>query len=353
MSALQKPVTQADRSKKFIILALPRSRTAWLQKFLSYGGHEVGHDIAIGCSSMAEFIHKFDQLSGTIETGAVIAWRTIRALLPEVQIIVIKRPVEAIIQSFKSHGISSELLEKELIERAVMLNHVSAQAGVITLSFDELSDKVKCNLLFEGCTNMEYDPDWWNELKDENIQIDIWERIQSLMENRAKTEALKRDAIKCLPEVIIEVEAFPSMWPEVNDLFSTHFEEVDGDVEPNRPYKLNVQAMMALHYSGIMKIISARVKGKLVGYITWNVTPDVESDGLLIAQQGAWYVSPDHEGFGIRLFKTSIKELKKLGVQNIFPHHRLQGRGQRLGLLFQRMGAKEIQRTYSMWIGDN
>jgi hypothetical protein len=39
-------------------------------------------------------------------------------------------------------------------------------------------------------------------------------------------------------------------------------------------------------------------------------------------------------------------------VQCIFPHHRTQGRGARIGRFFMRRGAKHIQQTYSLWIGN-
>lgn len=355
MTALaRQPDIKPDRSKKFLILALPRSRTAWLSKFLSYGDHKVGHDIATDCSSISEFLDKFDQLSGTVETGAVIAWRTLRTLLPEVQIIVIKRPVEAILASFATNGIYSSNLERELRERAIMLDHVSAQQNVITLTFDDLSDDLKCNTLFEACTGEPTDFAWWDEYKNKNIQIDLAARMQKLIANRDAIASLKKDAIEYLPELAIELEALPSFINEMEVIGFDHFDEVDGGVEPNRPYKLDTELLMGMWRIGSFKAITARVKGNLVGYCTWNIMPDVESKGLGVAHQGAWYVAEgyEHLRLGVKLFKASIVELRKFGVKNIFPHHRLQGRGARLGLLFQRMGAKEIQHTYSLWIGD-
>jgi len=55
---------------------------------------------------------------------------------------------------------------------------------------------------------------------------------------------------------------------------------------------------------------------------------------------------------GHKMFKASIKMLKKLGVQYVFPHHRLQGRGKDIGHYFNKLGAKPIQLSYFLWIGE-
>ncbi len=353
MSAVLQP--QALPHRKFVVLALPRSRTAWLARFLSYGGRRCGHDLAVDCSSVAEFRSKLaTDYDGTVETGAIVAWRAIRANLSGARLIALKRPVEEVLESFARAGYASDVLTAEMHQRAAMLNQFAAQPGVETVHFRDLSDAGACNRLFERCLDVPWNFHWWESLATRNIQIDIAERFAKIVRNRDRIEALKRDAVACLPDLAIELEPFASIWPEVDALAADHFEEVDGGVEPKRPYKLDVALMQQLENINCLKIVTARVKGRLAGYCTWNITPDVESAGLLIAQQGAWFAAAefDHLHLGIKMLKVAIAELKKLGVKNIFPHHRLQGRGQRLGLLFQRLGAKEIQRTYSLWIGD-
>ena len=141
------------------------------------------------------------------------------------------------------------------------------------------------------------------------------------------------------------------LWAEVEALTIAHFEEVDGGVEPNRPFKPDQRLLALISEAGAFKVIIAREAGKLIGYFTWNITPDVESEGLLIGQQGAWYVAPGHPCVALTMFRKSVEELRALGVQCIYPHHRTQGRGAHLGRFFKRQGAKEIQHTYSMWIG--
>lgn len=153
---------------------------------------------------------------------------------------------------------------------------------------------------------------------------------------------------------IIACEPWDSIWPEVGRLAEEHFDEVDGGVEPRRKLKLDVPRLRAMSLMGCLLIVTARRDGRLVGYYTWQIMPDVESEGLLIAQQGAWFVTraAGSVNLGYRMFERSIAELKLMNVKMIFPHHRLQGRGTRLGRFFEMFGAKPIQHTYSLWIGD-
>ena len=157
-----------------------------------------------------------------------------------------------------------------------------------------------------------------------------------------------------MPEISVAIEPFSSeWWPEAKRLGEQHFEEVDGGVEPKRPFKLDESIMIALEKAGVIKIFVARVSGRMVGYLTWQISRDVESEGLLIAQQGAFYVEPGNPRVALALFDRAVSDLRSMGVKCIFPHHRVQGRGAHLGTFFEHRGAKKIQETYCMWIGDS
>ena len=156
-------------------------------------------------------------------------------------------------------------------------------------------------------------------------------------------------------EVTFQLEQFADISTEAEVLAQAHFLEVDDGVEPRRRFALDSRLMAYGSRIGNLRVYTARVDGQLVGYCTWNIQYDIESRGLLIATQGAWYTDPQFasHGLGLRLFKWTLNELKSLGVQCVFPHHRLQGRGtpERLGAWLQRLGAKPIKIEYSLWIG--
>lgn len=151
--------------------------------------------------------------------------------------------------------------------------------------------------------------------------------------------------------VVAEAPWGDAIWAEMKPLAEKHALEVDGGVEPRRRFKLDEAVMRSLAAAGVLHLIVARAAGKLIAYFTWNVMPDVESEGLIIALQGAWYVEPGYPRVAAMTFDASIDMLRNLGVQMIYPHHRTQGRGASIGRFFRRRGAKHIQQTYSLWIG--
>ena len=151
---------------------------------------------------------------------------------------------------------------------------------------------------------------------------------------------------------VIRQESWAQLWRDAAPLAEAHYLEVDGGVEPRRKMKVDTEQMALADLSGHLKIWTARNSGGLLGYILWTVGYDPESKGLLVAQMGPWFVLEGHAGIGARLFDVSLAGLKALGVQCCYPHHRLQGRGSRLGHFFSARGAVEIQHTYSLWIGE-
>lgn len=145
-------------------------------------------------------------------------------------------------------------------------------------------------------------------------------------------------------------EPFEAIWPAIQPLVDAHAREV----EPESPRKINIDVnrMIAADRLGYIRIFTLRVDGELKGYCSWNLNLDLECEGLPIATQGAWYVEEGAPwGAAAKLFMVSLDELKKVGVQCVFPHHRLQGRGVRLGRFFQGLGAVPTQQTYMLWVG--
>jgi len=56
-------------SNNFLVLGLPRSRTAWLSNFLTYGDVTCTHEGLNGCTTLKEYKAKFRSGSGDSNTG--------------------------------------------------------------------------------------------------------------------------------------------------------------------------------------------------------------------------------------------------------------------------------------------
>ncbi len=150
--------------------------------------------------------------------------------------------------------------------------------------------------------------------------------------------------------VAVAVEPFRALWPELDGLTREHALEVEP--ESPRKFQLDVGRMVEANAAGAVRIWTLRVNGELVGYVSWNLQWDLESAGLPIATQGAWFVSKGVPwGAAAKLFGESLEGLRAIGIQCVFPHHRDRGRGKAIGRFFKGLGAIPIQSTYMLWIG--
>src|SRR5580693_3567005 len=171
----------------FIVYSLPRSRSAWVSRFLSYGV-KCGHDLATQCETMKEFAHLFSEYEGTAETGAVIGWKAIRRVLPDARIAVIRRSVSQVYDSLSKFGLGSPELANELCERDEILEQVGRLPGVRSFRFSDLDKPWACQELFEHCLGAPFDWEWWESLANVNVQVDVAERIKYLADNHERIE---------------------------------------------------------------------------------------------------------------------------------------------------------------------
>lgn len=177
-------------TRPFIIYALPRSRTLWLSKFLTYGPWKCGHDIVTDYFTPESLQHVLTRpYFGTVETGMVEGWRVAKKLVPYAKIIVIKRSPLEVINSLTTIGIPNT--GRQIFDRADMLDEVSNLHNVMTFNYNEFNNEGACSELFEYCLDIPFDRDWWLGLKDANIQLDVSMRIEKLKANQNAIRSLR------------------------------------------------------------------------------------------------------------------------------------------------------------------
>lgn len=146
-----------------------------------------------------------------------------------------------------------------------------------------------------------------------------------------------------LPLTVRE-ETWNQVWPEAEGLAKLHHSEV----RESSPLAVDTETLFAMSRGGWLRIMAARLGPGLIGYLTWQLSTSPESSGVLIAQQGAWFVLPGFPRVALQLFDESLEMLRKAGVQLAYPHHRFEGRGANLDKFFLRRGARPLQTTYEM-----
>lgn len=342
----------------FVIFALPRSRTAWLSQWLSYQGRIVGHDTGIEASSCQDFIDRVCRKAGTVETGAMFAHSLLRKAWPASQFVTVRRPRDDVAASLARFGVND--IEAELIERDRHLDAMEA-AGAARVEYASLSDVNCCAALFEGLLGVPFDFRHWQAMAATNIQIDVPARLARLVERHDAIEALKREAERLIAVddaqfVSIAWEPLAPVSDEAAAMGAGHSVEVNGGALRGHPYKPNIPLMLQHEQAGSLRFMGARLNGRLVGYMIWTFVPDVESEGVMYADQGPWFVADEPAirklQIGRKMLNRALDDLSKAGIQSAQLHHQVHGRGAKLGALFVSMGAVEHQHRYMLWIGD-
>lgn len=180
---------------KFIIMALPRSRTKWLSEFLSFEGkHVIGHDLAVDCSSLQDFEDALDAVDGSVETGAMLGWRLLLKRHPDWRVVTIHRPLWQIANSFARLGVNGIDWEN-MKAREAMLEALTLQPGVRGYGFDELDVEHTIASIWEFCLRRDFDYEWWVEMRSKNIQINMAERVARLQANGPALDLLKSEIL--------------------------------------------------------------------------------------------------------------------------------------------------------------
>lgn len=182
----------------FIIHALPRSRTAWLSRFLTYKDHTCGHELAMTMRTPEDYKQYFSQPNtGSAETGAMQGWWLIEHARPGIKTVVINRDLNEIIEAtleINTGGVvqyDRSLLHKHYSYGRRLLDKISTRSDVLTVEFNDLKKMETCQKIFEHCLPYEFDIKWWAGLKNKNIQVNLRELLKYYHTNLKEIQTFK------------------------------------------------------------------------------------------------------------------------------------------------------------------
>lgn len=170
----------------FIVFTLPRSRSAWLSHLLA-----CGHDTALDSTSVTDFLARVDAKGGTVETGAIVGAHVIREMRPDINMVVIKRPVSEIMASLADIGIIPA--KGEIEHRAKLLDELARQVDVLSLDWTALNDFDACDLLMQFCYGMPCPRARFDHYSQFNIQLNIPRRIEKLFQTSDAMTRIKAE----------------------------------------------------------------------------------------------------------------------------------------------------------------
>jgi len=185
----------------FMIFALPRSRTAWLSAFLTYGGWQCHHETAIRARSieqMAWFLRL--PRTGVAETACALGWRLFGYHVPELQRVVVRRPVDDVVASMMRADLRGVATYDEPTLRALMqrqrraLDELAVQPGVLVVDYAVLDRRDACAAVFEHCLPLKLPKDRWENMRQRNVQKDITSFILYYQRHKEAVDRFKAAA---------------------------------------------------------------------------------------------------------------------------------------------------------------
>lgn len=142
-----------------------------------------------------------------------------------------------------------------------------------------------------------------------------------------------------------QLERIAHLWDEAMPLMLSHYEEVahyqDIALSPD------IITYERLDQMGVLKVYTARVEGRLVGYACFMVKTNPHYSESLQAVQDVLFVLPEYRAsrIGIGLIKHCDAELRQLGVQVVYQHVKCK-ESLDFSPLLERIGYELIDRIY-------
>ena len=116
-----------------------------------------------------------------------------------------------------------------------------------------------------------------------------------------------------------QLENWESYYKDCQELWQEYYAEVSVD-HKNLELSMDVDKYKTMEEAGILKIITARVEGKLVGFFMGMLTTHLHYKDSLCGFQDLLFLSKEYRkgSNGIKLVAVAEQEFKKQGAQYLF-----------------------------------
>lgn len=338
----------------FLVMALPRSRTAWLSKFLSFKPWVCGHEQVRYFRSLDDARTWFMQpYIGSAETLAAPYWRLLPRYAPDCRVLIVRRPVRDVVESimrFSITGMERDKLTESMKRLNAKLDQVEARYhNCISVNFDELGDFEVCDIIFQHCLGINLSEAWFRYWSPINVQIDldaamryVWTHMVPLMRvNYAAKHQMMADLqSKPRPQpddgLIVAEERFPESFKEAQAMFEDHCVAV-GEL-PDEWTKNNIELLYQMDAVGKLQILTARSNGQLFGYLVTMLGAELDNAAIKSATHTLFYASDRWPGAGLRLQREALIRLRQKGFNEVLMRSG-HGPGGKVETLYKRIGA--------------
>jgi len=136
--------------------------------------------------------------------------------------------------------------------------------------------------------------------------------------------------------------------PEFEKLFPLHYEELC--VTKEYPLEPDIEAYRALANAKMLRCITCRADGELIGYIVFTISRHMHYRSCVTAFEDLYFVRKDYRKgrVGIKLFQYAEKVLKQFGINRIVMHTKVHLDNSRL---FEYLGYKWTDKVFTKILG--
>lgn len=170
----------------FLVLGLPRCRTAWLAEFLSMPGRRCLHEPSKTYTGIEDLEAALaDDRAAIADSALTLRWRDILRLRPAARIVVMHRPLRDILRSLDTIGLRLPGTERvlDILERERMA--LLAHGGVMSVAFEALEREEVCADIFRWCHHAEMPRRRWLQWGGVRVQANVPEMLAIIAGNRA------------------------------------------------------------------------------------------------------------------------------------------------------------------------
>jgi GNAT superfamily N-acetyltransferase len=134
-----------------------------------------------------------------------------------------------------------------------------------------------------------------------------------------KLRVVPRPSVPDKPKPVFAIERFYEVAPDIKPLFKRHWDELGRDRD-RVPLDFWWEHAAALDTSGILRIMTVRLEGELIGYMLTLVSPHLHYKSTLHANVDAYWLAPEHrKGWaGVAMIRAHEKAMRALGVKRLF-----------------------------------
>lgn len=184
----------------YMVFTAGRSRTLWLSAFLTYGVCACHFEALVKVGSFTEVVNLLSIPGmGAAETLAAPAWPLLLTAAPALRAVVVRRPLEEILESLVEGTKGKVELNVPVLRRLLAyvqraLDKLALQPQSLVVDFHELKNEEVCKAIFEHCLPYKHDSGWWKFMNEKVLDPDVIQLAALYHERKEQIQRVGKEA---------------------------------------------------------------------------------------------------------------------------------------------------------------